>query len=100
MSKIIYNLSIEKSYIEFKNILNDIHKQSNLFFIEFKFQMKNEDKHKIFDISEFNKETFIKYFKPNMLEYCKIDLILNLSGHFKEVSCIYFFNTNLFRSKV
>jgi hypothetical protein len=93
MSKIIYKLSVEKSYIEFKNILNDIQKQSNLFFIEFKFQMKNEDKFKILDIGEFDKETFIKYFKPNMLEYCKIDLILNLSGHFKEVSCIYFFNT-------
>lgn len=93
MSKIIYKLSIEKSYIEFKNILNDIHKQSNLFFIEFKFQMKNGDKQKIFDIGEFDKETFIKNFKPNQIEYCKIDLILNLKGHFKEVSCIYFFDS-------
>jgi len=99
MSKIIKKLSVEKSYIEFQNILNDIQKQSNLFFIEFKFQMKNGDKFKILDIGKFNKDTFNKYFKPNNIQYCKIDLILNLSGHFKEVSCIYFFSDELFDAK-
>jgi hypothetical protein len=99
MSKIIKKLSVENSYIEFQNILNDIQKQSNLFFIEFKFQMKNGDKFKILDIGKFNRETFDKYFKPKTIQYCKIDLILNLSGHFKEVSCIYFFSDELFDVK-
>lgn len=92
MSKIVNKLSIENSYLEFRNIISDIQSQNNLFFIEFKFQFKNGEKHKIFKVEDFNKETFFRYFKPNQIEYCKIDLILNLSGHFKEVSCIYFFS--------
>lgn len=92
MSKIVYKLNIENSYLEFKNILEDIQSRSNLFFIEFKFQMENGEKFKVFNLNEFTKETFFTYFKSNQIQYCKIDLILNLSGHFKEVSCIYFFS--------
>ena len=95
MTPIINKLNVEKSFTEFKNILEDIQKQSNLFFIEFKFQLKNE-KFKIHNINDFNKTTFNKYFKYNELDYCKIDLIINLNGHFKEVSCIYFFGNGEF----
>jgi hypothetical protein len=91
MSKITNKLNTENSFLEFQRILNNIDDRQNLFFVEFKFQLKNDIKHKIFKLEDFTKDTFYKYFN-NKIEYCKIDLIYNQEGYFKEVSCIYFFS--------
>lgn len=98
MSKITNKLNTENSFLEFQRILFNIDSYQNLFFVEFKFQLKNDIKHKIFKIEDFTKNTFYRYFN-NQLEYCKIDLIYNIKGHFKEVSCIYFFSNEELNKK-
>ena len=73
-------LKTKDIYEEFKRILDDIQKENNLYFIEFKFQNKDDTKNKIFKIEDFTKKN------------CKIDLIINVDyqNDFKEVSIIYF----------
>lgn len=96
MSRILKKLDINKSYLEFKKILENIYKKNNLYFIEYKFQSKDGNKHKIFNQNDFTQETFNKYFNEN-IEYTKIDLIIKLNnGMFKEVSIIYFFSDEPF----
>lgn len=77
----------ESVYAEFKRILGDIASTENLFFIEFKFQYVDGNKYKIYNIENFTKDNFIKNF--HNVEYCKIDMIINVEGHFKEMSCNY-----------
>lgn len=91
LSKIKF-LKTKEMYNEFKRILDDIKEQNNLYFIEFKFQNKDESKFKIYSLDNFTLKTFYKYFKPSKINYCKIDLIINLenTNDFKEVSVIYF----------
>lgn len=91
MEKVEDNMNVEESFNEFNRIIKDIHDYEDLYFIEFKFQTKDNEKHKIFNKNDFTKQIFYKYFNSN-LYYCKIDAIINLDGHFKEVSAIYFFN--------
>jgi len=79
----------ESIYEEFKRILKDIQSTENLFFIEFKFQYMDGDKYKIYSVADFTKNNFIKRFHD--VEYCKIDMIINIEGHFKEMSCNYIF---------
>jgi hypothetical protein len=85
-------LKTKNMYEEFKRILEDIQKEPNLYFIEFKFQNKDDSKNKIFKIEDFTKKNFYKYFKTKNIKYCKIDLIINVDyqNDFKEVSIIYF----------
>jgi hypothetical protein len=80
------------AYDEFKKILDDIKTTNNIYFIEFKFQLKGGEKHKVLELVDFTKQTFDKYFIPNKIDYCKIDGILTINGEFKEVSVIYFFS--------
>jgi hypothetical protein len=91
LSKIKF-LKTKEMYNEFKKILDNIQQQNNLYFIEFKFQNKDESKFKIYSIDDFTLKTFYKHFKPSKIDYCKIDLIINLenTNDFKEVSVIYF----------
>ena len=77
---------------EFGQILSKIFQFDKLFFIELKFQNRDESKHKIFHIDEFTREMFDKYYQQDMIDYIKIDAITTIVGEFKEVSCIYFFN--------
>jgi hypothetical protein len=91
LSKITNKLSPTKSYIEFMNILHNIQKRDDLFFIEFKIQDMNGNKHKVFKIEDLTQSIFQKFFNDN-LELCKIDCIVMLNGIFKELSVIYFFN--------
>jgi hypothetical protein len=91
LSKITNKLSVRDSYVEFMNILYNIHKRNDLFFVEFKIQDKNENKHKVFKIEDLTLKIFEKFFNDN-LELCKIDCIIMLDGMFKELSVIYFFN--------
>jgi len=81
----------ENLYAEFKRILGDIASTQNLFFIEFKFQYLDGNKYKIYNIGNFTKDNFIKNF--HNVEYCKIDMIINIEGHFKEMSCNYIFSS-------
>jgi hypothetical protein len=94
MEKITNKMGVDESYDEFKRIINNIYAYNELYFIEFKFQSKDGNKHKIFNRNDFTKETFNKYFNYN-INYCKIDAIIDLDGHFKEVSAIYFFNDDI-----
>jgi transposase len=91
LSKVKF-LKTKEMYNEFKKILDNIQQQNNLYFIEFKFQNKDESKFKIYSINDFTLKTFYKHFKPSKIDYCKIDLIINLenTNDFKEVSVIYF----------
>ena len=80
----------------FQKILAQID-NNKLFFIEFKIQQKQvgnkkQVKHKAFTKDEVNEEFFDAFFNENT-ELCKIDCIIWYDGKFKEVSCIYFFNT-------
>lgn len=97
LSKIIFKYNKDISFELFKNILDDINNDNNLFFIEFKFQDINDNKYKIFNIKDFTKEVFDKYF--NNIQLCKIDCIINIDNIFKEVSCIYFFLNDEFDKK-
>jgi hypothetical protein len=91
LSKITNKLGVKDSYIEFMNILHNIHQRDDLFFVEFKIQDKNDNKYKVFKIEDLTLQIFEKYFNEN-LELCKIDCIVMLDGIFKELSVIYFFN--------
>lgn len=83
-----------KPYAAFKDIFSRTAELDNLYFIELKFQGK-DDKHKIFREDEFTEELFNKWFPVS--EYIKYDFIINeTSGTFKEVSCIYFFGKDEF----
>lgn len=97
MTKIKYkDMSIEDIYNEFVNILNKIDKEHTLYFIEFKFQNKDKTKYKINNINEFSNELFKNNFKKSNIDFCKIDIIINIDNlnDFKEVSCIYFNDNN------
>ncbi len=76
-------------YKEFKRIITDITETDNLFFVEFKFQYYDGNKYKIYNLENFTQDNFVRNF--NNVEYCKIDMIINIEGHFKEMSCNYIF---------
>lgn len=79
-----------ESFEEFKKILNQILINKNLYFIEFKMQLKNGEKIKIFYGNKFKFDIFKKNF--NNVDYCKIDLIIFNDNRFMEASCNYNFN--------
>ena len=83
-------------FVEFMNILHKIQAENNLYFIEFKFQNQDGTKHKINKITDFTHNAFNNHFNINKIDFCKIDLIINIDNknEFKEVSCIYFFNSS------
>lgn len=83
------NKAFQKIFKRFDN--------NKLFFIEFKIQQKakgkaDPEKHKFFNINDINEGSFDAFFNKNT-ELCKIDAILWFDGKFKEVSCIYFFQS-------
>lgn len=83
-------------YNDFQQIINRFD-NNKLFFIEFKLQQQAKGKadpvkHKIFNTKDLTQEFFEVYFN-NKTELCKIDAILYNEGKFKEVSCIYFFQS-------
>jgi hypothetical protein len=85
-------------YNEFKKILNKLSKLKDYFFIELKFQTKDGEKTKIFNIKDYNEDLFNKAY--NNIDYMKIDGITTIKGEFKEVSCIYFLtNTEIDNEK-
>ena len=93
MTKVKFkDMSIEDIYNEFINILNKINKEHTLYFIEFKFQNKDNEKYKLNNINLFSYELFVKHFNKIKIDFCKIDIIINIDNNndFKEVSCIYF----------
>lgn len=94
MTKINKTYPLDYIFVEFMDILKQIQDENNLYFIEFKFQNKDGTKFKINKIEDYTHEIFKKHFNINKIEFCKIDLIINLNNmnEFKEVSCIYFFN--------
>ena len=83
-------LSIDDTFKEFKNILERIDNEHNLFFIELKIEQKDGKKYKFFNTKDFNLDMFKKHFNDDT-ELIKVDCILNIKGTFKEVSIIYFF---------
>lgn len=96
MTKITKKYSNTKILMEFQQILSDILNDSTLYFIEFKFQNKSGSKFKLYNPDELNEQLFNKYFDINQIDFIKIDLVININNanDFKEVSCIYFFNTD------
>jgi hypothetical protein len=96
MTKITKKYSNTKILMEFQQILSDIMNDPTLYFIEFKFQNKSGSKFKLFNPVELNEQIFNKYFDINQIDFIKIDLVININNanDFKEVSCIYFFNTD------
>lgn len=84
-----YNRS--KSFIFFKNIINEFANQENLFFVEFKIQKDSDNKYKIFNPEEFTEDYFENF--TNDIELCKLDGLIYDNNTFKEVSCIYFFSS-------
>lgn len=86
----------ETAFKDFNKILKQFD-NNRLFFIEFKIQQeakgKDEpEKHKVFKIEDVNEDLFTAFFNEKT-ELCKIDAILWNQGKFKEVSCIYFFQS-------
>ena len=80
----------KSAYDNTKKIIDRIAKQPNLFFAELKLQNKDGEKVKFFSPEEFSREAFYKFFDPETIDYIKFDCVIDLSGHFKEVSCIFF----------
>jgi hypothetical protein len=80
----------KKTYNKFKKIFNDVLKDEDNYFIEFKIQTKDGKKIKWFSLEEFNYDEFEKVYDD--IDFCKIDLITRIENKFFEVSCIYKFS--------
>jgi len=78
---------------QFKAIFKRISNYPNLFFVEFKLQnIDKDDKYKFYSLSDVDSSFFKDHYDSNKIDLCKIDLLQYMGDHFKEVSCIYFFN--------
>jgi hypothetical protein len=85
MTKINFrDMELEDIYNEFVNILNKIDEEHTLYFIEFKFENKNKKlkdyKYKINNIDDFTYEIFIKHFDKSKIDFCKIDVVININN--------------------
>ena len=88
-TNIKYNYSLSEIYDEFKNIIRDILKNNDLYFIELKIQKKTK-KYRWFPSDNFDKDDFIDKFKDVL--FVKLDIVAYINNIFIDVSCIYNFN--------
>lgn len=70
-------------YNEFKHILS--HVILNLYFIEFKIEYDDDSKIKLYDVSKLKKSMF------KNIKFVKIDYVVWIEYHFKELSIMYIF---------
>lgn len=81
------NDSVNKVFNQIHKILESISNDDFFYFIEYKGQLKNGNKIKLFYKDSFNINDFTKYFKE--LDYIKLDLVLIIKSIMTEVSIIY-----------
>lgn len=75
------------NYYEFERILTDIDNNNFLYFIELKIQLLNGHKIRCYNINNFTKELYDKYYLD--VDFIKIDIVAYVDGRFTEMSCIY-----------
>ena len=80
---------------EFKKILNETNKNSNMYFIEMKIQKNNGDKIRFYNINDFKIDTKIKE-----INFIKLDYIIYVDNIFNELSIIYKFNKTVMNKDV
>jgi len=89
LTKIKYNYSPNEIYDEFKNIISDILRDKDLYFIELKIQ-KDKKKYRWYPSDNFDKDDFIKKFKDAL--FVKLDIVSYIDKYFIDISCIYDFS--------
>ena len=92
-TKITTKETSEQAYSEFMDMIDEVLETPNMYFIEFKIQTVDGEKHKFQTIKELEDgfDFFDKYFVNNV-DYCKFDFVLLINGLYVELSSIYVFN--------
>ena len=83
---------VKTAYEKFKQILENIKNNTNLYFIELKMQTLDNQKYKIQPNQQLSLKEFTKYYKN--IEYVKIDLVNFSDNTFMEVSINYIINNS------
>jgi len=83
---------VKTAYKKFRQILENIKNNTNLYFIEFKIQTLDNQKYKIKPNQQLTLKEFTKYYKN--IDYIKIDLVNFSNNTFMEVSINYMFNNS------
>ena len=89
-SQIRSKQSVQDTYKYFMQILNNVNNDPNEYFIEFKIESKDKEKHKFYKIEDITEKEFKKDFKN--VDFCKIDLVVKIFNTLIEMSIIYRFN--------
>lgn len=76
-------------YEEFKNIMDRLANNNDIYFIELKIQLKDQRKYKIYKASDFTYQFFEKHFSIDKIDFLKIDIIVQTIKGLFECSAIY-----------
>ena len=92
-TKITTEETPDDAYSEFLDMIDEVKKRNDMYFVEFKIQQKDGEKVKMNNINDLQNEEFkfLKYFNDN-IDYCKFDFVIYINGQFVELSSIYVFN--------
>lgn len=80
-----------------KTIIENMEKETSIFFIELKLHCKNDKKFRVHPNDPFNYTEFEKYY--GQLEFFKIDAIVNARNRLLETSCVYKIRSGEFLAK-
>lgn len=83
------NQTSEEAYITLKDIINNVSKMDNVYFMELKMEKKNGEKIKFYTVESIKYPKFKKAYEN--IDFVKIDYITFLNNVFMELSIIYQF---------
>jgi hypothetical protein len=78
-------------------LLDKIQQSTDLYFIELKFQTKDNKKIRIYRKTKLDKKIYNSIF--DNLDFVKIDLVARIDNIFTEISCIYLLNKDILTKK-
>ena len=80
-------ITIHEQFNKLKKVLEHIHTDDNIYFIELKLQTKDGNKIRFYHGESLTFTEFEKHYSK--LDFWKIDVVVNVKNIFMEVSCIY-----------
>ena len=80
-------ITIHEQFNKLKKVLENIHTDDNIYFIELKLQTKDGDKIRFYHGESLSFTEFEKHY--GKLDFWKIDVVVNVKNIFMEMSCVY-----------